>query len=171
LGGSLRALFAPLDARSFALVVLLASTLGLGCAHTQNESRAEALKRTADTFHQRIRWKDFRGAAELIVPERQELFEKARKATHDDRDLNITDYEVDTLRMEADGARAHVISHVSWIRLPSVSEKSEEVTSEFVWRGGAWLLARQQGGPFAEELAPPLAEPAAINSPGTPTKK
>ncbi|HME90395.1 MAG TPA: hypothetical protein VKE49_03165, partial [Myxococcaceae bacterium] len=50
----------------------------------------------------------------------------------------------------ADGSTALVISRMSWMRLPSLSETTQLVTSEFVLRDGSWLLARQSGGPFAE---------------------
>jgi hypothetical protein len=123
---------------------------------------AEEVRSAADSFHQRLRWKDFRGAAELLVPERRDAFEQALKSRGDDRDLSISDYELERERISPDGKTATVLSRVSWMRLPSVSEKTDLVTSQFVRRGSSWLLSAQQGGPFATDLA---EEPARSDRP------
>lgn len=123
------------------------------CAHIKNSVGLEGLKSAADTFHQRIRWRDYRGAAELIAPERRPAFQAARDALRDERDLSITDYQLEDARLSADGSSGVVVSRVSWTRLPSLSELNELVTSEFVLRDGAWMIARQSGGPFAAELS------------------
>lgn len=133
---------------------LAAFVLG-ACAHGKLGT-AEEIRTTADSFHQRIRWRDFRGAAELLVPERRERFEHALKVRGDERDLSISDYELEQERVSADGTVATVVSRVSWTRLPSVVEHSELVTSELVRKDGVWLLSRQQGGPFGRELGDEL---------------
>lgn len=122
------------------------------CATTSKKSNLEALKTTVESFHQLIRWRDYRAAARLIVPERREDFQRARLERKDDRDLTITDYELEGVELSEDGQRATVQSRIHWMRLPSASEQSALVTSEFVLRSGAWLLERQQEGPFAGEL-------------------
>jgi hypothetical protein len=53
-----------------------------------------------------------------------------------------------------------VVSRVSWMRLPSVTEKTELVTTELIRKDGVWLLSRQQGGPFARELGDELPRDA-----------
>lgn len=123
--------------------------------------RAEEMRSTAELFHERIRWKDYRSAAELVVPERREGFKQAVSARGDDRDLSISDYELEQARLSADAKSATVISRVSWLRLPSLTEHSELVTSELVRRDGVWLIARQQGGPFAGELGDEISSAAA----------
>ncbi|MCP3104837.1 hypothetical protein LZ198_38825 [Myxococcus sp. K15C18031901] len=112
----------------------------------------ETLQPTVERFHQLIRWKDFRSAGALIVPEKRAAFSKARTELHDDRDLSITDYEIEEVEFSEDGLRATVHSRIQWMRLPSASEQSDVVTSEFVFQGGRWLLERQVEGPFADEL-------------------
>ncbi|XXF79817.1 hypothetical protein P2318_08690 [Myxococcaceae bacterium GXIMD 01537] len=134
--------------RSLALLLALALA---GCAHTK-KSALEDLKPVVDGFHQRIRWKDFRGAARAIVPERRDAFEKARRDLKDEDDLSVTDYEIEDVKVSPDGQRAQVISRIQWMRLPSVSAKTATVTSEFIYRDGAWMLERQLDGPFAGEL-------------------
>jgi hypothetical protein len=112
----------------------------------------EGLKPTVEDFHKRIRWKDFRGAAKHIVPESREPFLRGRAEHQDDRDLSITDFEILEIALAPDGLRATVTTRLSWMRLPSASEQTATVTSDFVFRDGEWLLERMEGGPFAGEL-------------------
>ena len=134
------------------LAVLLAFALSTGCAHTKKKSDLETLRPVVESFHQRVRWKDYRIAARFIVPERRQDFERARRERQDERDLSITDYEIEEVQVEEEGARAIVTSRIKWMRLPSVSEQSDTVTSEFIYRDGKWLLEKQAGGPFDGEL-------------------
>lgn len=127
--------------------------LALGaCATTSNKSNLEALKPAVERFHEAIRWRDYRAASRLIVPERQADFQRARIELHDERDLTITDYEIQDVKVSEDGQRATVQSRIQWMRLPSASERTALVTSEFIFRNGAWLLERQLEGPFEGEL-------------------
>jgi hypothetical protein len=137
--------------RSLAPLLLLA-LLGGACTHTPKGTGLEELKPVVEDFHKRIRWKDFRGAARHIVAESQEPFLKARAAQQDDRDLSITDFEILEIALSADGLRGTVTTRLQWMRLPSASEQTATITSEFVFRDGAWLLERMEGGPFAGEL-------------------
>ncbi|WP_375771757.1 hypothetical protein NR798_12975 [Archangium gephyra] len=105
-----------------------------------------------ESFHQRVRWKDYRIATRFIVPERRQDFERARREKQDERDLSITDYDIEEVEVVEEGERAIVTSRIKWMRLPSVSEQSDTVTSEFIYRDGKWLLEKQSGGPFDGEL-------------------
>jgi hypothetical protein len=131
--------------------------LASGCAHDVRRADPAALQSTAEQFHERIRWKDFHGASELLVPERRDAFLRARKA--DEKDLSVTDYDVSAPKLGPARTRADVKSRVKWVRLPSATENDAEVTSELVDYHGTWLLARQQGGPFDAELGAPYAGP------------
>jgi len=133
------------------LIVLSVSA----CAHSRRSSGVEGLRHAAELFHHRVRWKDYGGAALLVVPERRDAFEEGRRVLKDDRELNISDYELTDLQLSADGLTGRVASKVSWYRLPSLSQHDDTVVSEFVWRDGAWLLERQTGGPFHDDLSAP----------------
>jgi hypothetical protein len=136
------------------LSVLTCVLLFFACAHTPPPLPGlEVLKPAVETFHQRIRWKDFRGAAELIVPERRTAFERAVRERRDERDLQINDYELEDAKLSEDGLSAEVASRITWMRLPSSSVKEELVISHFVLRGSSWLLQRQENGPFGSELS------------------
>jgi hypothetical protein len=131
--------------------LLLVLVLG-ACATASKKSSLEQLKPTVESFHQLIRWRDYRSAARYIVPERRQDFQRARVEKKDDRDLTITDYEIEDVKVSDDGERATIQSRIQWLRLPSATEQTALVTSEFVLRNGVWLLERQLEGPFAGEL-------------------
>jgi|CXWL01.1.fsa_nt_gi hypothetical protein len=139
--------------RRWSLALWLIATAGLGCVTGRPEKPdAETLKPRIEDFHLRVRWRDFRGAAELLVPERRAAFLKARAEKHDEKDLSITDYQLEECVFATDGLKAECISNLSWVRLPSVSEERATVTSVFVWSGNTWQLAQQKEGPFTAEL-------------------
>lgn len=134
------------------LALLLVLLIGGSCAHTPSKPPTELLKKAAEGFHERIRWRDYPVAARYVIPERRKDFERARREQQDERDLTVTDYEIQEVEYSEDGYRATVTSRIEWMRLPSASARSATVTSEFVYREGAWLLERQFGGPFDGEL-------------------
>jgi len=125
----------------------------LGCAAIRPPD-VEELKPAVEAFHQRIRWRDFRAAAELIVPEHRDAFIKARARFDDEKDLFISDFQLEEAKLAPDQSAAQAVSRISWYRLPSTAEVSATVTSTFVWRENRWLLDSQDLGPF-EDLRPP----------------
>lgn len=134
------------------LAVLLVLTLGGACAHTRKTSDLQSLRPVVEDFFKRVRWRDYRVAARHIVPERRQDFERASRERRDERDLSITDYEIEEVQIVEEGQRAVVTSRMRWMRLPSATEKTDTVTSEFIYRDGTWLLERQLGGPFDGDL-------------------
>jgi hypothetical protein len=128
-----------------------------GCA-TVPKGEVEDLKPSMRALYQSFRWKDFRGAAELMVAERREAFVKGRTKLKDDRDLFITNFELEDAKISADMLTARAVARLSWYRLPSTTEETVTITNVFVWRDGTWQLESQDEGPF-EELRP--AKPAA----------
>jgi hypothetical protein len=146
--------------RATALSALLLPGLLFGpgaCAHAEPRGTLAALRPVAEGFHEAVRWRDFRRAASALVPEQRDAFEAARRAAHDARDLNVTDFEIEDAVLAANGREARVIARMQWYRLPSVTEQTETVVSHFVYRDGAWHLLRQEGGPFASDPAPTSA--------------
>ena len=139
--------------RTGVIVVLLLSFLP-ACAAWRARPDVEELKPAIEAFHQRARWKDFRGAADLLVPERRKAFVKARTKTDDERDLFITNFDLEDAKVSGAGL-AEVVSRISWYRLPSNVEKTATVTSVFVWRDGKWWLESQDEGPFPDLMPAP----------------
>ena len=122
------------------------------CA-TVPKGEAEDLKPAMRALYQSFRWKDFRGAAEMMVVERRDAFVKARTRLKDDRDLFITNFELEDAKLSGDMLIAKAVTRISWYRLPSNTEKTATVTNVFVWKGGVWLLESMDDGPF-EDLLP-----------------
>ncbi len=145
-------------------VAIVLCLLNSACATFWAKGDLEELKPAIESFHQKLRWKDFRVAAEGIVPERRESFIKARTKTNDERDLFITDFQLEDAKTSDDQTKAHAVSKLSWYRLPSTSEQTATITSLYVWRDKRWLLESQDSGPFPDMLgAPPLPAPAAVS--------
>jgi hypothetical protein len=137
--------------------VVASFALLLAACVTVPKGDPEALKPAVETIHQRFRWKDFRGAADLIVDEKVEAFLKARARLKDDRDLFITNFELEDAKLSPDTLSAKAFTKISWYRLPSTSEQTVLVKNVFVWRNEMWLLESQDEGPF-EELKPAKAD-------------
>ncbi|AFE04413.1 hypothetical protein COCOR_01975 [Corallococcus coralloides DSM 2259] len=140
--------------------LMVALVLGGACAHTPPKSDLEALKPAVEGFHKNLRWRNYRTVSTFLVPEERQDFDRKRRELNDDRDLTVTDYEIEDVKLAEDGRHATVQSRIQWMRLPSVTEQNDTVTSEFVFRDGVWLLEKQQSGPFAGELEPREAPPA-----------
>lgn len=130
------------------------------CATLGGKGDVEALKPAMESFHQALRWKDFRGAADRLVPERRAAFIKARLKHEDERDLFITDYQLEDAQVAGDQMSATVVSKLSWYRLPESAEQTAVVTSVVVWRDSAWLVESLDDGPFTELKPPPEAKAA-----------
>lgn len=141
--------------RRFAFLLL--GSLLSACA-TVPQGDVENLKPAIESFHQKLRWKDFRSAADRIVAERRDAFLKARQDGNDERDLFVTNFELDEAKIAPDTLSAKAYSKLSWYRLPSTTEETKSVVSVFVWREAAWQLESQSGGPFPE-LEPAPAKP------------
>ena len=130
---------------------LIVSSCFLGCA-TVPKGDIDLLKPTIEAFHQAARWKDFQTIGELLVPEKKDAFMQARKTMKDERDLFITDYELQDAKISLDLLKAAAVSHIKWYRLPSATEQDSTVTSNWIWKNKAWKLDSQDGGPFASEM-------------------
>ncbi len=128
--------------RTLALLLLLA-----GCSHNPFDPGPN-LKTDAEDFEKSLRFQDYAGAAQLVVPARRQAFLAARRK--EGNDLEVTDMEVIDVQMSADGKQAVVVSRMRWVRLPSVSEATAEVHAAWVLSGTSWQLLTLAGGPFPE---------------------
>ena len=140
--------------------ILLLTVALSGCATTRQKGDVSDLKPTVESFHRHLRWKDFRGATDFMVQERRATFIKARLDRNDDRDLTVSDYQLEDCTVSGDQLTAACVSRINWIRLPSVSESSEVVTCTFHWDGHNWRLVSMENGPFQPEMAPAPAPSA-----------
>lgn len=151
-------------------ILSLALFLASSCA-TVGKPDTEALKPTLEAFARGVRWKEFRGTADLIVPERREAFLKARLKAKDDQDLTISDFTQEDAIIAPDLQTARVVAVIKWLRMPNPVEQRATLTSVFVWREGRWLLESQDDGPFVELLPSPEKVPAPAPKPVAPSSQ
>jgi hypothetical protein len=135
-------------------------SFSLACCVTIPKGEIDDLKPAVELFHQRVRWKDFRGAADLLVAEKRAAFLKARSKLNDDRDLFITNVDLEDARLSPDLLIANTVTKISWYRLPSTTEQTATVSSVFVWRQSVWQLESQDEGPFDELKPAPAPHPS-----------
>lgn len=106
------------------------------------------MKHATQDFFQRLQWEDFHGAAEVIVEEQRDAFLENRERQHDERDLSISDYEIERMKLATDGLSATCWVRIWWTRLPSPTQEQTIVQGRFVWRAGQWRVASIQRGPI-----------------------
>lgn len=130
---------------------MIVAGLAVGCAgHASGGQSPEAFKNAAERFFHDVRWRDYTSATEAIVPEKQDAFSRARRLGHDDKALEITDYELEQMKLAPDALSGQVIVNLSWTRIPSVTVKSAQIETDFVYRDGKWRVLRMDGGPFED---------------------
>jgi hypothetical protein len=131
---------------------LAAATFALfaACATTGVKGDLDTLKPTLDVFHRRMRWKELRQIPVQLMPDRREAFTKACEARDDEKNLFVTDYQLEECKLLEDQTFAVCTSKVSWYRLPSANEKTVTVSTTLKWTGGVWLVDRQSDGPFVD---------------------
>jgi len=133
------------------LTSVLLGVLGGSCRHGLFGPGPDQLRSASEDFERSLRFQDYGGAAQLVVPPRRSAFLAARRK--EANDLTITDMEVIDVQMAPDGKKATVLSRMRWVKLPSVSEVTAEVQARWEVVGNGWLLVGLVGGPFPE-LAP-----------------
>ena len=124
----------------------------IACA-TVPHGDVDALKPTLKMFHEGMRWKDLHSLPIHVVPEKRAAFAKAADDRNDEKNLFVTDYQLEECKVQADQTIAICYSKVSWYRLPSATEKTVMMATTLKWEGGAWLIDMQSEGPFVEELS------------------
>jgi hypothetical protein len=145
------------------LAVALASLPPAGCGSTQRAS-SEDLMGEIRFYLEGVRWQRYQDAVARLPPERREAFLDEREEL--DEDLRIDDYEIERVKVSADGRAAVVQVKYTW-HLNSVGLVRTTV-SELAWQrhGKHWLVmaeVRKRG----HEM-PGLAEPEEPEEPVAP---
>ena len=147
-----------------ALAVVAWILAAAGCATTPKKASSRELRETTEAFSRRLRWGDFKGMAQFIVPEQRLAYVKGILERGDDETLKVIDYELEHVQYLPEGA-AIVLARVSWHRLPSVTTQSEVVSIHFEDRDGVWLIGEVEDGPLPFARVPrPEGEKAAAGS-------
>ncbi|GEM_PF-1069663 len=149
---------APMDkstvsARLLSVLLALFTVVFPACAGHQKTASAKELRDTSESFARRLRWGDFKGMAQFIVPEQRLSYVKGILDRGDDETLKILDFELEHVQYLPD-RQAIVLARVSWYRLPSVTAQSEVVSLVFEDRDGQWLVCAVENGPLPFEKIP-----------------
>ncbi len=146
--------------------LLLAFSLSGCVAHLAKPKPADlpALRQAAENFHKLVRWNDLRGAAQMIAEERRMDFLKMTINEKDDELLKVIEYDIEDAQVKPETAT--VIAKVIWHRLPSVTTKTEAITTEWEARGSTWFIVSIDGGPLP--LAKSAAPAPAATAPDSP---
>lgn len=95
-------------------------------------------------FADRLRWRDFAGAARHMAPEEQDDF---RRRFAELTDLNIIEVRLDSADFTADGKRVNTWNSIEYFLLPSATvktfrfEQAWELAGGDRWHAGAWQIA------------------------------
>lgn len=144
------------------LIALLLVCFLAGCARGQKVKPPdlELLRSSVQSWHQYIRWGDFRGAQKFLAPERRFDFLKELLEREDDENLKINEFELEDAQLL--GRTATALSKITWHRLPSVVTKTDLVVTHWEYREGAWYIVGIENGPIPMEKKPGTAlDPAA----------
>jgi len=126
----------------------VAALLAVGCA-TLFPPTPDELKRSAERFDRQIQWADLRGAALNLTPVARELFLADVARRDDERNLKVTDIEVEDMQIAKDGKTAFVTAKLTWYRMPQVSAKTERMVTHWEVRDNFWVMTQIDGGPIA----------------------
>lgn len=126
--------------------VLLFALWTMACASTPKKANPRELRETAESFSRRLRWGDYKGMAQFLVPEQRLAYVKGILDRGDDEVLKVIDCELEHVQYVPDGAI--VLARVVWHRLPSVTAQSEIASIHFEDRDGLWLIGAVDDGPL-----------------------
>jgi hypothetical protein len=126
-----------------ATVVLVA-----GCA-TLFPPTPDELKHSAERFGRQVQWSDLRGAALNFTPMARAIFVAETTKRDDEKNLKVTDVELEDMVIAKDGKSAVVTTKLTWYRMPDLSTKTERMVMHWEVRDNFWVLTQIDGGPVA----------------------
>lgn len=109
-------------------------------------------------LHAALVVRDFRTMASLLETRLQAAFMADSAAA--EKNLSVTEIELLSMTMSADGDRAETLSRLSYYELPSTVVETETVRVHWVYRDGDWRIEGVDGGPL------PLARPGETSGGG-----
>jgi hypothetical protein len=120
--------------------------LPLGCAHLKDSGQDEDLDHAVDLYWKATHWQDAIAGSVLVAPEvRSEWLHTRDKQ---EKNLNVTSYEIQGEKIDKGGFSASVIAKVTWFLLPSLVEQTELVQQRWVYSASHWMVSSEKGGPL-----------------------
>lgn len=127
----------------FALTMLLIAGT-VSCKSAPHLSpKYKPIDEVVKLYNDSLRWKDFDTAGLFILPEDQKEFEAFTKLVQ--KDLNIEDWKIKKITMSEQMDKAEVLIERSYVQLPSIALKQQEVLQHWVWLKNNWYI---EGPPF-----------------------
>jgi hypothetical protein len=127
--------------------------------------RDDNLQAVVDRFAHDLRWKYKDTATARVIPDEATAF--SDRLNQQEKDLNITAWEIRKVQMAPDGQKASVTLHLSYYLMPSTVVQDEDVVQEWELRQGRWLLVSQKGGPLPVPVPVPKEDKAETGSGGS----
>ena len=105
----------------------------LACSSHLDKPVTEVAEMSRDDFMNALRWKQYKVAAEFMLPEnRKDFLATFRKL----KDIHITDVRLLNLQETAEGRRFETSIEMDYYLLPSVSVKTFSFTQDWVYFAG-----------------------------------
>lgn len=97
-------------------------------------------------LHASLVVRDYRTLATLLEARLRSAF--LADAEPAEKNLSITEIELISMTMSADGERAETVSRLSYFELPSTVVHTETIRVHWVYAGSEWLIEGVEGGPL-----------------------
>jgi len=133
-------------------LILASLSLLVGCAST-TANRGEKLADASRMLHAALAVRDFRTLASLLETRLQAAFLADSDAA--ERNLSITEIELLSMTMSADGEKAETVSRLSYFELPSTVVRTETIRVHWIYQEAEWRIERIEGGPLPLGTSPP----------------
>jgi hypothetical protein len=127
-------------------VTFLLIGLGLGCAHLKDSGQDDDLDHAVDLYWKAAHWRDPIAGSSFVAPDQRSDWLRTRDKL--EKDLNITNYEIQGEKIDPGSTTASVIVRLTWYMLPSLVERTELVNQRWIYSSSHWLVSSEKGGPL-----------------------
>lgn len=127
------------------LALIAAAALHLSLSGTACQPKGDALSDSYKMFNNDLRWKRYDTAAQFMPPSMRGAFLEA--VEKDEKDLNITDFEIKDVFADPDTGKAVVRVRIVWYMNNEAVEKRGMVTQtwELDKKTGAYVMTKMTG--------------------------
>lgn len=146
-------------------LILALLPLAFGCAGS-TASRGERLADAYRVLQASLLVRDYRTTATLLDARLRAAF--LAELERAERNLSISELELLSMTMSADGERAETVSRITYFELPSTVLRTETLRVFWVFTEKEWIIEGVEGGPLSLSF-PPQNGISSSPSPNPPT--
>jgi len=122
------------------LMLALSALVLSACASNRYLAlQGQSLEDRVNKYNDLYRWREYDSASNYLLPSVRQDFLAAIEPYR--QDLNIEDYVIKDIHLDAEGRNATVVVSRSFFKMPSVLLQEEEVTQHWVRAVGEWYLS------------------------------